>query len=102
MKNKYANSHGASLKTMSDMITADKDVATALKGSAGESSVQPSASGAATESPAVQGVRTLASPDYDGQPVPNFHRRVDFEEKPLDEFNASQTLLVLDYLGVIL
>ncbi|CAL1137009.1 unnamed protein product [Cladocopium goreaui] len=92
VKNKYANSHGASLKTMSDMITADKDVATALKGSAGESSVQPSASGAATESPAVQGVRTLASPDYDGQPVPNFHRRVDFEEKPLDEFNASQTL----------
>ncbi|CAL1145308.1 unnamed protein product [Cladocopium goreaui] len=87
VKNKYTTSHAQSLKTLNDMISSQKDVLEAVKGVAGEAAQTGPAAGAA-----VCQSRALASPDFQGQPVPNFERRVDFEEMTMDDFKASQTL----------
>ena len=68
-------SHAASLKTVTDMILAEKDIATALKGVADDA-----APAAPSSSAVVPG------------PTPNFDRSHDFEEKPLEDFKASHTL----------
>lgn len=75
------------------MISSATDVRTALERQSSESgSVAPSSSGdsASPAKPAL--ARTLASPDFDGEPVPNFDRAVDFEVKPLADFNSTQVL----------
>ena len=86
MKNKYTASHAHALKVLNDNISSQKDILEALKGVAGESSES-------VPSPSPCQSRTLASPDFQGQPVPNFERRVDFEEMTMDDFKASQTFL---------
>lgn len=83
-------SHAASLKTVTDMILAEKDIATALKGVADDAAPAAPSSSAVVPGPTPS--RTLASPDFNGQPTPNFDRSHDFEEKPLEDFKASHTL----------
>ena len=92
VKNKYQHSHCESLRKLDDMILQEKDVVNALSSQAGESA-PPVTSGASDPAAGTTQSRTLASPDYDGQPVPNFDRRVEFEERPLADFNSSQTFL---------
>lgn len=100
VKNKYLASHPTALKAMEDKILSEKDVSTALQRHAGDtvSAVPPTGSSSSVANPAS---RTLATPDFDGQPRPNHDRRVNFDEKPLDDFNAAHTSLarIYSYLG---
>lgn len=88
---KYASSHAASLKTVADTIAAERDVASALKGVADESA--PAAPSSSTVVPGAGPSRTLATPDFDGQPTPNFDRIHEFQATPLDDFKAGHTFL---------
>lgn len=82
---------------MNDKIALEKDVSTALKGTTSDAPARPVGSAAEPASPA----RTVATPDYDGVPAPNFERRVEFEEKPMAEFQSSQTLLGSNPMAVM-
>ena len=93
MKSKYAATHASLLKKIDDTIAGEKDVFTALASQASESAPAPATSGSAEPGAAVVQSRTLATPEFDGQPVPNFERVVDFEQKPLEDFNNTQALL---------
>lgn len=83
-------SHPTALKSMEDKILAEKDVANALAQHANDSAPPASTASGAAAAPAA---RTLAAPDFDGQPTPDHNRRVAFDEKPLGDFNASHTCL---------
>lgn len=91
VKNKYAASHAASLKKIDEILAQEKDISTALASQAFESAPAPAPSGSGE--PGVVQSRTLAAPEFDGQPVPNFERVVDFEQKSLEDFNNTQALL---------
>ena len=91
MTNKYSGSHPIALKRVEDSIAAEKDVASALQSQAADiAPVAPAISGSAA---VVTPARTLACPDFDGEPTPNFERWVEFDAKPLADFNSSQTFI---------
>ena len=93
IKSKYQTSHGPGLQAVEDTIAVEKDVQDALQNLASESApAQPSGGSSDQGSQAGQGSlaqsRTLATPELDGQRLPNFERRVTFEEKALADFQA--------------
>eukprot|EP00435_Cladocopium_sp_Y103_P046187 s2116_g13.t1 len=91
VRNKYGTSHAANVKKIDEIVSQEKDIATALTTQASESATTPATS--ASGEPSVVPSRTLAAPEFDGQPVPNFERVVDFEQKSLEDFNNTHALL---------
>ncbi|CAK9102569.1 Uncharacterized protein SCF082_LOCUS47960, partial [Durusdinium trenchii] len=93
IKNKYLASHAAQLKAVEEELAKDRNVAAALKGSAGElpgPEPAPSPTGSTVPTPAP--ARTVATPDYEGCAVPSFDKRVDVSPKPMEEFTTGRTL----------
>ena len=93
VKNKYATSHSAALKTLEEEIAAKKDITVALKGSNedAQSTAATTSASALVDTPST--TRTVATPDFEGETVPVYNTRIELESKTLDEFNESRTFL---------
>ena len=93
VRNKYLSSHASQLKDLDSKVGGSKVISQALKG-AGEATSVPTTHVARGNDTSSGGQdRTVASPDFGDDAVPNMEKRVDLESKTLDEFNASRTLL---------
>ncbi len=82
--NKYQNTHGSHLKKLTEILTDEADILSALRGMEGETT---SVETATTPSPAP--VRTVATPDFAGEQVPTFGSNVELQPSTMDDFSAS-------------
>eukprot|EP00435_Cladocopium_sp_Y103_P048409 s2702_g14.t1 len=73
-------------------VAAAKTISQALKG-AGEPPVSSTQGIQGNDTGSGGQDRTVASPDFGDDAIPDTEKRVNFETKTLDEFNASKTLL---------
>ena len=81
------------MKKLEDSLVNEKDVVAALQSQASDTAPAGGSSSGTAPGPD-QGLsqsRTLASPDYDGAVIPNYDRRMTFDEKPLEDFISTQT-----------
>ena len=88
VKNKYMSSYSAQIKELEDRIASNKALHVALKGALEEVGPDP---GPATSSDAPPSgpTRCLATPDFEGETLPNLERVVPFAEKPVGELRAN-------------
>ena len=92
VKNKYqSTTHSAALSKIEDAISSNQDLTRALQGSIQESASTEQARGI-TGGGGDSGSRTVASPDFAGETLPNFTARVDFDPKPAEDFFTGRTL----------
>ena len=93
VKNKYLSSHASQLKDLDAKVEGAKAISQALKGSGEAAAVPPTQATQGNDTVSGCQDRTVASPDFGGDAVPDVEKRVNFETKTLDEFHAAKKLL---------
>ena len=93
MGNKYLSSHASQLKDLDAKVAGAKAISQALKGKGEAPSVPTTHATHGNDTGSGGQGRTVASPDFGDDAIPDIEKRVNLETKTLDEFNASRTLL---------
>ena len=95
MKNKYISAQSQSIEKLEQALQ-DRDVEKALQGTIQEPSDD------ATQRPTPNTTsRTLQTPDFEGDTVPNFTKRVELRAMTMPEFETAKTFLGSRFSGFV-